>query len=181
MLRGVDSRVGQVTAASGLQPALAASASPNGSSIAPAPEAAGFATRAVAFVVDAVLVSVSLAIGIWVGAQVAGLLRLSFEPRGNLATIATGTAVAVGWTIVYFAGCWRLVGATPGKALMGLRVISRGGRHLTLPQAIVRLLCYPVAALPLGLGFAWVLIDNDRRSWPDMLARTSVVHAPSRR
>jgi uncharacterized RDD family membrane protein YckC len=37
-----------------------------------------------------------------------------------------------------------------------------------------------VSLLPAGLGFAWVLVDPERRAWHDRLSRTRVVMVPKR-
>ena len=42
------------------------------------------------------------------------------------------------WIMVYFVFCEKIFGATVGKSVMFLRVISRNGYGITWPQAIVR-------------------------------------------
>ncbi|HEY9198479.1 MAG TPA: RDD family protein [Gammaproteobacteria bacterium] len=70
---------------------------------------------------------------------------------------------------------WRLQG-TPGKLLLGCRIVdARSGGHPQLWQALVRLLGYALSALPLGLGFLWMIRDTRHQAWHDKLARTLVV------
>lgn len=70
---------------------------------------------------------------------------------------------------------WRFQGA-PGALLLGQRIVdARSGGRPRLWQALVRLLGCVLAALPLGLGFFWMLWDTRRQGWHDKLARTLVV------
>jgi uncharacterized RDD family membrane protein YckC len=56
-------------------------------------------------------------------------------------------------------------------------LLSEDAADVTVGQAIRRLLWMPIAALPLLLGFAGVLLDHERRGWPDLRARTVVCYA----
>lgn len=77
--------------------------------------------------------------------------------------------------VVFIAG-WRLFGTTPGKLLLELRVVdARTGGRPSWPRAIVRYIGYFVSALPLGLGFLWMLFDRRKQTWHDKLARTRVI------
>ncbi|MCB2082392.1 MAG: RDD family protein [Hyphomicrobiales bacterium] len=69
--------------------------------------------------------------------------------------------------------------ATPGKMVLGMRIVdSKTGRKPTNWQYVVRYLGYFISALPLGLGFFWMLFNKRRRAWHDMLARTVVIVEP---
>jgi len=77
----------------------------------------------------------------------------------------------------YFVLFWTLGGLTPGKALMGLRMVTRDGRRLSLMRSAVRLFGYLVSLLLYGLGFWWIALDNWREGWHDKMARTAVIYA----
>ena len=77
----------------------------------------------------------------------------------------------------YFVFFWRVAGITPGKALMGVRVVTRDGRGLSLARSTVRLFGYALSTLFYGLGYLWIAIDNRREAWHDKIARTAVVYA----
>jgi uncharacterized RDD family membrane protein YckC len=62
-------------------------------------------------------------------------------------------------------------------SFVALRVLSEDGEVVRPRQAIRRALWMPIAALPLLLGFAGVLLDHERRGWPDRRARTVVCYA----
>ncbi len=72
---------------------------------------------------------------------------------------------------------WVTRGATPGKIWVGLRIVDAAtGGAVPFPRLVLRYLGYVVSALPLGLGFAWILWDRRRQGWHDKLAGTLVVH-----
>ena len=71
---------------------------------------------------------------------------------------------------------WRWIGTTPGKRLIGARVVDEKtfGR-LSMRQAITRSLAYIVSTVPLCAGFFWVAFDARRQGWHDKLAGSVVV------
>ncbi len=78
---------------------------------------------------------------------------------------------------------WMLLESTPGKMLVGLRVVrSRDGEVPGFWQWGVRALGYFISGLPLLIGFFWVVGNRRRRGWHDYLAATVVVvdHRPER-
>ena len=83
-----------------------------------------------------------------------------------------GAAIAIGYPV----GFWVLLGQTPGKLLMGVRVSQMTGQPLTIRRAALRYVGYWLSAIPFGLGFFWVLMDDRRQAWHDKLAGTYVVY-----
>jgi len=69
-------------------------------------------------------------------------------------------------------------GQTPGKRLLGLRVLHDNGTPVAGTASVVRNLLRAVDFLPLfyGLGLLAVLIDRDFRRLGDLAAGTIVVH-----
>ena len=71
---------------------------------------------------------------------------------------------------------WIYKSATPGKMLMGLRVISLGDdQNLSVGQCVGRYFAYVPAMLPLFLGLFWVAFDKRKQGWHDKLANTAVI------
>jgi uncharacterized RDD family membrane protein YckC len=100
----------------------------------------------------------------------------------------TGEGVAIGWwvalpavatgigfvALVLFDGGER--GATPGKRLLGLRVLDgQIGGSIGYRRAVVRRLVYLVGGIPAYAGWWWVFVDRRRRAWHDFAARSIVV------
>ena len=59
---------------------------------------------------------------------------------------------------------------------MGLRVVTVKGERVKPLRAVFRYLGYILAALPLFLGFAWILVDDRRQGWHDKLSGTYVIY-----
>ncbi|MEO8393802.1 MAG: RDD family protein [Chloroflexota bacterium] len=68
-------------------------------------------------------------------------------------------------------------GQTPGKRIMGIRVIKVSGAPLQAADVIVRYIGYSVNTIVFGLGWFWALFDKDKQGWHDKLAGTYVVKA----
>lgn len=79
-------------------------------------------------------------------------------------------------TLGYFVFFWTLVGYTPGKALLGLKIVRQNGQHLSVGRSILRYFGYLVSAVPLFLGFIWILFDHQHEGWHDKIANTHVIY-----
>jgi uncharacterized RDD family membrane protein YckC len=142
----------------------------------PGPVSGGFVSRAAAFVLDAILMSTLFAIAASFVQLMVDFFRIG--PRDQTATLVYGAglvALVALLQLLYFVVFWSLLGQTPGKILLGLRIVRGDGRRLSAGRALVRYLGYWLSAIPLGLGFLWVLVDRRRRAWHDILADTVVV------
>lgn len=67
-------------------------------------------------------------------------------------------------------------GATPGKMLLGLKVLdAKTGNLLTIGQALLRYAGYILSSLIFCLGYIWVGFDKKKQGWHDKMAKTVVV------
>ncbi len=72
---------------------------------------------------------------------------------------------------------WTAIGATPGKWVLGCQILHADtGMRIGFLRAILRYAAYLVSALPLGLGFFWMLRDRRHQGWHDKIAKTVVVY-----
>ena len=78
--------------------------------------------------------------------------------------------------LVYNIFFWMLAGKTLGKAVMGIRIIGPRGTRMTFMRSLRRYLGYWISALPLFMGYVWVLITDERVGWHDMFAGTRVIY-----
>jgi len=78
--------------------------------------------------------------------------------------------------LLYFFLLVAVTGRTLGKAVMGMRVVNRAGKRLSVARSLVRAVAYVVSIAPLFAGFLWVLVDSDRRAWHDRIAGSRVVY-----
>jgi uncharacterized RDD family membrane protein YckC len=88
-----------------------------------------------------------------------------------------GTILAVLTAPVYFIFFYSSTGQTLGMYVLGIRVVRIDGKHMSLWTSFVRWIGLFLAAVPFGLGFLWVLIDDRRQGWQDKLAHTCVIYA----
>ena len=135
---------------------------------------AGAVTRLLAHWVDIALagflfVTGSVAID-YVMNRIAGIDTSVAEPN-----IWRGLA-AVAWFFIYWWGSIGMTGKTPGKALLGLRVLTRNGDVLDGRQAAVRAIFLPVSYLLFGFGFLGILVGRERRALHDGIAGSCVVY-----
>lgn len=77
---------------------------------------------------------------------------------------------------IFFELIWN--GQSPGKRLVGLRVVRRDGTPVTLFEVLIRNLLRVIDLLPsgYGVGLVTMFIDSKSRRLGDMAAGTLVVH-----
>jgi len=132
------------------------------------PEYAGFWQRALALLIDWLIVVV-IAMPIIVVAL--GAAYFSLDPVRRAGDLVI--ALVVGSLIV---GFWRYCGATPGKLAVGVKIVDANtGAAPSTGRLVIRLLCYLLSAAPLCLGFLWVAFDRRRQGWHDKIAGTVVI------
>lgn len=145
---------------------------------------AGFVSRAIAFLIDLLVMSVAVFAVIALTQSALGFFTLyGLVGQRVVDSAAFRSVVVAGMALVsaviavgYPVGFWVLLGQTPGKSLMGVRIARVTGQPLTLKRALIRYIGYWLSAIPLGLGFLWVLVDDHRQGWHDKLAGTYVLY-----
>jgi uncharacterized RDD family membrane protein YckC len=141
---------------------------------------AGFVTRMFAFIMDLVLLAGIVAIGGWVSVLIDSALEsMGLHPRISMSVIYV-------WTIpiimgAYYVMFWSLTGRTVGKWFMGLKVVNKDGNTPSIGRSLLRFIGYGISALAFWVGYAWVIIDDERRGWHDYIGKTWVVYDYSRR
>ena len=76
---------------------------------------------------------------------------------------------------LYLAWCWRHGGMTLGMRAWKVRLVTEDGQPPGWLQCLSRFSVSLVSAALVGLGFAWALLDPDRRTWHDRLSRSRLV------
>jgi uncharacterized RDD family membrane protein YckC len=134
---------------------------------------AGAVTRLAAYAVDAVLsvaiFNVAVAAIVWL---VDWFTNFDISSHGGY----YGLFALAAWLFVYYWYCFTLSGKTPGKALLGLRVVRGDGSDLGSGHAALRVLGYPLSWALFGLGFAGIVLGRRRRALHDVIADTAVVY-----
>ena len=141
---------------------------------------AGFATRAIALVIDYLIILLLLFVIAWFINSLPNLFnfqRINLRWLNSLVILVSSVAFTVVFIYGYFSIFLYLTGQTLGNAVMGIRVIRKNGRRVGFLRSLVRCIGYLLAFIPLGLGFLWVLGDDRRQGWHDKLAGTYVIYA----
>jgi len=79
---------------------------------------------------------------------------------------------------IYCTILWALRGTTVGGVVCNLKVVRLDDRPLDWPTALVRALAGFLSFFAIGLGFIWVAFDDQKQSWHDKIAGTTVVQVP---
>jgi uncharacterized RDD family membrane protein YckC len=80
--------------------------------------------------------------------------------------------VAITYT-TYFLGAF---GATPGKMVLGLRVITPDYPRLSYLRAFARYWAEVLSGMVIYLGYLMALFDSENRTLHDHLCATRVIH-----
>lgn len=129
---------------------------------------AGPISRTIAFGFDLFFVSVLFGMVAYLGRSLVELFT------GDIVHPTRGAGLA--WTAGYFLwfglylwGSIEIAGRTPGKALVGLRVVDLEGKPLGPGRALLRTVVFPFSFI-LGLGFVPAVVRKDRRALHELAA-----------
>lgn len=125
---------------------------------------AGFFLRLAALAIDGVLIGMIVG---FISGILPRFLQFNHGPGGVLLALA-----------IYGAVMWKHKGTTIGGIVCGLRVVRLDEREIDWATAIVRSLGCFLSMFPAGFGFIWVAFDDERQSWHDKIAGTTVVIVP---
>ncbi|GMW03911.1 MAG: hypothetical protein AMXMBFR84_50450 [Candidatus Hydrogenedentota bacterium] len=140
---------------------------------------AGFWIRFGAKIIDFILVgSVNMVIGFVFGLLIA-MLASSGSDAGQLGAVLLqvflylfGFALQLAYN-TYFLGTF---GATPGKMVCGLKVVTDDGRPITYMRALGRTAAEFISQICCYIGYIIAGFDDQKRSLHDHLATTRVVY-----
>ncbi len=150
---------------------------------------AGFISRFVAFIIDMLIINVSVLAITWFVSVTIEIFNLqafynvfsillpgassTFEQLLSQLTAGFFISLVIATYFIFF---WVLAGYTPGKALMGVRIITTDGRKISFSRALLRYLAYFLSAVLFFLGFLWIFVDRRRQGWHDKIANTYVIY-----
>jgi uncharacterized RDD family membrane protein YckC len=87
--------------------------------------------------------------------------------------------------LLYYLYYWLftgLIGQTPGKMAVGIKVVDAAGSVPGLGRAALREIPGKIlSTIAIYLGFLWVIWDKQKQGWHDKIADTHVVSARARR
>lgn len=130
---------------------------------------AGFWVRAVAYIVDGLVVGTVSAL--------LSSIQVGFRAPSDQVSTVGGVGTLI-W-FLYLTLFWSAGGGqTLGQRLLGLRVVRTDGGPLSFGTAAVRWIGLWVSFLVLCIGVIWVAFDAQKQGWHDKIAGTYVVHVP---
>ncbi|TDO07747.1 MULTISPECIES: RDD family protein [Halomonas] len=144
---------------------------------------AGLGRRLGAMLYDGLLV---LAIWIVTASLHLAVVRLVLEVPAEQVGTGLGQVLSLRLLLAitafaFFAFFWTRGGMTLGMQAWRLRVQTLEGCSINGLQALQRFLVAGISLAALGIGHFWVLVDAEKRSWPDIASGTRVVVLPKRR
>jgi len=141
---------------------------------------AGFWIRFVAYLIDALIVGfASVAVQVIL---LGGLGLRSGSPSlgaGAIALVGLAYIVGVAIAATYEGMFVYKLGATPGKMVLGLRVVRPDGGPVSLGRAIGRYFAKLLSGIILLIGFIMAGFDREKRGLHDILVDTRVIKRPS--
>ena len=112
------------------------------------------------------------------GDQLALALQAISDQRRKMAALESRELVSFSlfWFVysTFFLTVW---GATPGKRLLGIRIVRSDGGVLDWKVSLIRSLFSVVSGNFVMLGYIWGFFSKDRRTWHDRIAATRAIRA----
>ncbi len=137
---------------------------------------AGFFLRSCAWVLDwFVLYTVGMVLNSALGWKQPETVTAQFFSTPLFWKImALDVALSFAYTVFFVASS----GATPGKLMLGLRIVSVSGERIGFGRALARWLGEFVSVMTFGVGYLMVVWHPERRALHDLIAGTKVVVVP---
>jgi len=146
---------------------------------APGVEFAGFGARAVAYILDSILLSLVIgALSIVVLPIIAGTSRDGDVSAAGGAAIAVWVILIILVSLLYFPFFWQRSGRTPAMGMFNIKVVrDSDGGPITWGRAVLRYIGFFIDSIVFGLpiGWLWPLFDKRRRAWHDLIGGTVVI------
>lgn len=83
--------------------------------------------------------------------------------------------ISIALNFCYYVLFWTYYGATPGKMLFKLKVVTPEGNLVSIGQAAGRYFAMWLSGIILGIGYLMAAFDDQRRTLHDRLANTRVI------
>lgn len=120
-----------------------------------------FLRRGFADNIDAILLAISFAVVSAIAGDLSGILQIVIF-------------------LTYMIGLKASRGATLGYQFLDMKIVAINGSELTVKQIAIRVISSVFSLVPFGLGFFWILIDENNQAWHDKIAGTYVVRSSAK-
>jgi len=118
----------------------------------------------------------SIVILIITGPLLSGIYGVDAFISENFVQGTAHVLISYVFPFVFFVVLWMKYGGTPGKRMLGLRVIDEvSGEHLNLAKSIIRYIGYIISLTVLFIGVIWVAFNTKKKGWHDYMAGSVVI------
>ena len=136
------------------------------------PQTAAISLRLMAAIVDGVIVTASMLIFV----AVFVLTASHFAPPGALRMSPQGALIAAAGTLAVFGLIYQLLfftfsESTPGMRYARIALCTFSDDNPTRAAMRHRIFAHLLSACPLGIGYLWAMLDDDRLGWHDRITR----------
>lgn len=133
---------------------------------------AGFWIRFLAALVDGILIGI-------VASVLGAIFGFGAVDPTNMQVVNTSNTLQTILSLAYFTYFHATgAGQSIGNKVCGIRVLDAdNGGPIPYSRSFIRALMSIVSAIPLGLGYFWMLWDKRKQTWHDKVGNTLVVKA----
>ena len=134
---------------------------------------AGFLIRLVAKIIDWLILFIILSPVYLIPFLITGNPAPENPPILSMIYMAAWFAILILYDIIFI----KKYNATPGKMIMGIKVVKADKSKITWGNAILRWLIYKLGSgwWVLFLGALWIIWDKKKQGWHDKAAKTIVI------
>ena len=142
----------------------------------------GLGRRLIAITYDSLLLAAccmaSVGIAVMIKVMIVGSASVKASGQPALDDPLLVQAIVIGTIFAFYAGFWRIKGQTLGMQAWRFKLQSESGGIVSIKQCLLRFIVACLSFLCFGLGFLWILISPDKKSWHDMASGTVLVMLP---
>jgi uncharacterized RDD family membrane protein YckC len=132
----------------------------------------GFWWRFLAVLLDGIIVAV-VSSPLYIMFGVVGFQNSGVASQLGLITVTT--LIRLTLACAYYVYFWSQKGATPGKMVLGLKVVTANGGLISVGRAFGRYFAQILSGLILGIGYIMAAFDEQKRALHDHICGTRVI------
>ena len=80
---------------------------------------------------------------------------------------------------LFYGWFWTHGGQTLGMKVWKLYLVNPEGKFIDWKTALLRFIAAMFSWAAIGLGFTWILVDRERRTWHDIISGSRILHIPN--
>ena len=136
---------------------------------------AGFWIRFAAYIIDTILTAIlCYCIQALTGIPMERVIQVSSQTGATMTTYSVHALVVI---FLYFTiSTGSKLQASPGKNIVGLKVITNDGSRITYVRSFVRTCSYALSYVTFLIGFVLAAFTKEKKALHDMVAQTRVVY-----